>query len=594
MLLNLLSDINVIFLYNNNIMMKFRYYIFLVFFYNLFYSQNISVDTLKNYAYEDLRQKFYNYNNNNEIKKAKILSKYYIEKAKAEKKDEQIAEGYVMMHFNENFSNALKYLDSLQSITRNSNKDYYPARIYLLRGNLYSKFYNVKAALGNYILTLEHAKEKGNRRQIAFAEINIAYLNNYIGKHRDAANTLHHYLYKTDYLDKKDYDNIHVNLADTYIEINKIDSAQILIKEGLHFTYENKKIQQYHGYLLESGYYNLKLKKYHNAINDLLRCKKYFSTTDDIRNHSYTLMFLGRSYTGLKDRDKTIQIFKQLDTYILQHKYVFPELREVYPYIIDYYKEKNDKEKQLYYIERFLKVDHILDSQFRYISRELPRRYDKPKLLKEKENITIELKNKKVFFFVSIIVLSLLLLIFIFLYRKSKKIEKQYRTIAQHLIQSVNESKIKNHVESTNESVFDNTEKQAVTEQKTAKTVSEGTAHTILTELENFEIKKQFLNKGITLGSLAKKIKTNSKYLSEIINTYKEKNFTAYLNDLRIDYAINRLAEDKKFRSYKISSIAEELGYNTEQAFTMAFKKRTGTPLSIYLREVERTIDSMN
>ncbi len=89
------------------------------------------------------------------------------------------------------------------------------------------------------------------------------------------------------------------------------------------------------------------------------------------------------------------------------------------------------------------------------------------------------------------------------------------------------------------------------------------------------------------MGSLAKKIKTNSRYLSEIINTYKGKNFATYLNDLRIDYAINRLVNDRKFRSYKLPFIAEELGYNNEQAFTLAFKKRTGTPLSIYLKEIE-------
>ncbi|REC60153.1 hypothetical protein DRF65_22655 [Chryseobacterium pennae] len=572
-------------------MMKFRYFILLILFYQLFYSQNNSTDSLKKYSYNDLSQKFYSYNNSNEIRNAKIISKYYLQKAKFEKKQEQISEGYVMMHFNEDLPNALKYLDSLQIITNNSNKDYYPARIYLLRGNLYSKFYNVKAALGNYVLTLEHAREKGNIRQIAFAEISIAYLNNYIGKYQDAANTLRHYLYDTDYLDKKDYDNIRVNLADTYIEINKIDSARILIEEGLLSNSENGNTNQYYGYLLESGFYNLKIKKYNIAIENLIQCKKYFFKTNNAKNQSYTLLFLGQSYAGLKETEKAIQTFTQLDSHIQQSKHIFPELREVYPYLINYYKEKNDKEKQLYFIEKFLKVDHILDSQFRYISRELPRRYDKPKILKEKENIINELKNKKTFFYSSLVALSLILIIFIFLYYKSKKAEKQHRKIAQDLIYSVNENKIKKEATSIKETFSGNLQEQEIIEDKTTKPISEDVAQTILKELESFEAKEQFINKGITLGSLAKKAKTNSKYLSEIINTYKGKNFAVYLNDLRIDYAINRLAKDKKFRSYKISSIAEELGYNTEQAFTMAFKKRTGTPLSVYLKEIERIVD---
>ncbi|WP_394351139.1 helix-turn-helix domain-containing protein [Chryseobacterium fistulae] len=73
------------------------------------------------------------------------------------------------------------------------------------------------------------------------------------------------------------------------------------------------------------------------------------------------------------------------------------------------------------------------------------------------------------------------------------------------------------------------------------------------------------------------------------MNTYKEKNFTTYLNDLRIDYVLRRLVKDKKIRSYKLTAIAEELGYNNVQAFSTAFKKKTGTTHSIYIKEIEKT-----
>ncbi|KFF75333.1 hypothetical protein HX13_03680 [Chryseobacterium sp. P1-3] len=167
---------------------------------------------------------------------------------------------------------------------------------------------------------------------------------------------------------------------------------------------------------------------------------------------------------------------------------------------------------------------------------------------------------------------------------------KNTEKIAQDLIQSVHEHKLESETEIKKEELPDDLLPQniAITEEKTSKTISEDIVQTILKELDTFERKEQFLTKGITLSSLAKKLKTNSKYLSEVINTYKEKNFAAYLNDLRIDYAISRLATDRKFRSYKIPFIAEELGYNNEQAFTMAFKRRTGTPLSIYLKEIEK------
>lgn len=576
--------------------MKIKCCILLFLLYSLINAKsNNKIDSLKEYSYSQLEQKFYNYARNDKTKQSAVISKYYLKKAKSEKKQEQIAEGYVMQHFNENLPAALKYIDSLQVLTKNSHENYYPARIYLLRGNLYSRFGNMKSALNNYILGLKYAKEKGNERQIAFANIYIAYMNNYIGKHIESAKVLRYYLDNGKLFNEVEYGNIHLNLADNYLEINKMDSARIFIQEGLQSSLKNENRARYHKYLVLDGFYNFKLKNYKTAIHNLLTCKKYFFLTDDnIRDKNYSLLYLGKSYAGLSETQKAIQCFTQIDSLVQKNDYIFPELVEVYPYLIDYYKRENNKEKQLYYIERFLKVDPTLDSQFRYISRELPRRYDTPKLIREKEDLIYELKKKKILSYIFLGISLIAIILFIIFYFKSKKAEKRYRKIAQDLIQSVNENKIAKETTLSKEEISDSLLQQNTenVQNKISKTISESVAQTILKDLETFEAKEQFLIKGLTLGSLAKKLKTNSKYLSEVINTYKEKNFAAYLNDLRIDYAINRLTKDRKFRSYKILFIAEELGYNNEQAFTLAFKKRTGTPLSIYLKEIERLTDS--
>ncbi|WP_276967526.1 helix-turn-helix domain-containing protein [Chryseobacterium sp.] len=543
-------------------------------------------------TYKELEDEFYKALPG-DTNRTKSIAGSYLKKAKSEKNMTQIAEGYVMIHFEEDLPNALKYLDSLQRITRNSKENIYPARIYLLRGNLYLKTNNLQAALNNYILGLKYAKEKGNKRQIAMAHTSIAYLNNYIGKHAETAKVLKHYAYDADYMNQDEKNSLKLNLADAYIEINKMDSAYALIQEGLLDSKKNKDVYRYYQNLGLLGYYHLHLKNYQKAINGLLKCEKYFFTKNNgsKRNHNYTLLYLGKSYAGLQEKEKAAELFRKIDSLVLKTNYIYPELRDVYTYLIDYYKENNDKEKQLYYVDRFLKVDQVLDNQFRYISRELPRRYDTPELQQEKDDITNELTKRKSLFY---IVLSLLLishLLFINVYFKYKKSEKNYKKIAQDLIQSVNENRVgKNNDREMNKEISSEPlvpESPENPEDKTSRTISEDIARNILHELEIFESKDQFLNKGITLGSLAKKIKTNSKYLSEIINTYKGKNFATYLNDLRIDYAISRLANDKKFRSYKIPFIAEELGYNNEQAFTLAFKKRTGTPLSVYLKEIE-------
>lgn len=569
-------------------MTRFKYFIFFLFI-NLVSAQKNSINSLKEYTYTDLQQKFYDYGKVEKTNEAKNIAQYYLQRAKKEKNNDEIAEGYVLMHFNENLPNALKYLDSLAVITKNSTKNTYPARVYLLKGNVFFNSDNQVKALENYILGLKYAKEKENKRQIAIADISIANLNNYIGKHQDAIKTLRYYLHNADYLHESELQDIHLNLASSYQDINKIDSANILIKEGLLSSKNDEYL--HNKYLSLFGLSSLKQKNYKVAIDSLNKSSSFFLTKHNDMALNYALMYLGQAHAGADQKENAVKNFIKIDSIVQKTNNTFPELRDVYTYLIDYYKEKNDKEKQLYYIERFLKVDKILDSQLWVLSRELPKTYDTPNLLKEKETIIKDLEHKRVILYCSISLLLLILILLTYLYFKSKKKEKEHRRIAQELIQKVyeNQPAADYHQEDPLiEIPQEEIEVEAEVKDKNVSIISQDLTQAILKELEIFETKEHFLNKGITLGSLAKKIKTNSKYLSEIINTQKRKNFAGYLNDLRIDYAITRLAKDKKFRSYKFPVIAEELGYNNEQAFTLAFKKRTGIPLSSYLKEIEK------
>ncbi|MDR6545834.1 AraC-like DNA-binding protein [Chryseobacterium rhizosphaerae] len=557
---------------------------------NCFFAQDNKVDTLNKFSYSELKNKFYNYNDNIKADKAKIIAQYYLQKAKNEKNTLQIADGYVLVHFNKNFSNALKYLDSAATITKNLKGTIYPSQTYLMKGNLYYKYDNLKVALDNYILGLQYAKEQKDQKLTAYANMNIAYLNSYIGKNAEAAKTFRYYLYNGNNItDESQHNQMRISLIYCYIELNKLDSANFLIKEGQRslFTGKNKYIVSQYSYY--SGYSNLKQKKYKAAIVELSKAYKYFSNIND-DNANYTLFNLGKAFDGLANKEKAVEYFVVLDSNVKKTNITFPELREVYTYLIDYYKENNDKEKQIYYIDRFLKVDQKLDEQFRYLSTELPKKYDTPNLLQEKEDIIADLKNRKTFLYTSVSVLILILLLLVYFYYKAKKNEKQHRRIAQDLIHLIE----KRNLETYDIKSETDLSEQVEIQNKVIKVIPEDVTQSILKNLEIFETKELFLKKGITSASLAKSIKTNTTYLSEVINTQKGKNFATYLNDLRINYALNRLVKDRRFRSYKLSVISDELGYNNEQAFSLAFKKKTGTTLSIYLKEIEKQSVSKN
>ncbi len=110
--------------------------------------------------------------------------------------------------------------------------------------------------------------------------------------------------------------------------------------------------------------------------------------------------------------------------------------------------------------------------------------------------------------------------------------------------------------------------------------------NTILSELQQFEDDKKYLEGKITLSILAQRFNTNSRYLSQIVNTHKGKTFTDYINDLRINNLKERLEIDPRFRQYTIKAIAKEIGYTSTEAFANAFYKKEGIKLSKYIKKV--------
>lgn len=105
----------------------------------------------------------------------------------------------------------------------------------------------------------------------------------------------------------------------------------------------------------------------------------------------------------------------------------------------------------------------------------------------------------------------------------------------------------------------------------------------LLKKLEKFEQSEKYLKNEINLTWLANHLNTNPKYLSEIINRFKEKKFNSYINGLRITYIKDKLKENPAYRNYKISYLAQECGYSSPQVFVIAFKKETGIPPSSYI-----------
>ena len=106
--------------------------------------------------------------------------------------------------------------------------------------------------------------------------------------------------------------------------------------------------------------------------------------------------------------------------------------------------------------------------------------------------------------------------------------------------------------------------------------------------LDKLEKKKLFLKPDFKLAFVAKKLNTNTAYLSQYFNQHKKLSFSDYAQELRIQYALKELRDNLKFRNYTLQAIAEEIGYADARTFVRIFKKQTGLTPNYYLEELNK------
>lgn len=111
----------------------------------------------------------------------------------------------------------------------------------------------------------------------------------------------------------------------------------------------------------------------------------------------------------------------------------------------------------------------------------------------------------------------------------------------------------------------------------------------LLQRLQQFEQAQKYLDNNMSLATLAAMLETNTKYLSEVINKYKDRNFNTYINELRVKYIIDLLAADPSYLQYKISYIAALGGFTSHSAFTNVFKSITGMSPNDYMHTLRKT-----
>ncbi|CAL2107775.1 Transcriptional regulator, AraC family [Tenacibaculum sp. 190524A02b] len=552
------------------ILFKEKYLIGLLYFV-LFPLQGQTTIEFYNQSVEEIEQAFIKLE---KTKKQKV-SKELLSRAKKNNDSLKIAKGYYFSALaNSHNEKAVGYLDSVIAGTKKWKNSIFPAKAYLEKGTQLYYLYKNKEALNNLLLASEKFKATKNEFGKVQTLHYIALLKGVAKQYEESLEILEkNILFFEKGVNKAKYENQYLKslfaLGAFYNKLDKLDLAEKANKEGIKKSKLLKNeiyphfLMSYGTTFLRKGRPDLAIDSIKKGVSLIKNKKKAFCA--GLLSINKCLKLLGEEdYKYLLKVDSIYNVEPQVVFYA----------KEANQKLYDYYKQKNNLEKQLKTVEKLLKIDSLL-AEKNQLREELLKKYQIPNLLNEKEDLISKLKeekgveSKKIILLV-VVCLVLIILIISFV-RKNQRNKKRYK----ELILSLEKEKF----------VKEDVKKEI--DASVSIGISEEIVTAILEKLASFEEKKKFVKKNYTLSLLAKELKTNSSYLSKVINSSKGTNFSNYINNLRINYSVNRLKNDKKFRSYTITAIAKESGFNTAQSFTKAFQKKTGLYPSYFIKQLD-------
>lgn len=214
-------------------------------------------------------------------------------------------------------------------------------------------------------------------------------------------------------------------------------------------------------------------------------------------------------------------------------------------------------------------------------------------LTEQYEYVSSEISKRNYMILIAVFVTVVLILWFILYRVKQKKNINKFKEI----IENIQEEEQKN-AETLEEIKQQNTENQnhsesieeTIEETSSKPYMLNETEERILTMLAKFEQEERFTKKSITLSHLALYCDTNTKYLSQVINSRKNKDFNNYINELRVNYIIKKLKNEPVYRKYKIATLAEEAGFSSQNKFSTVFKAITSISPSIFIKYLDEEI----
>lgn len=511
----------------------------------------------------------------------------------------------VLYFYEKAFFEAKRIKDPLFEIIVNINK-----------ANYFFNQYDYDSALNIYNQTVELASKSNDEYTLDYVYLKKAYILYELEKY-DNALIIYLNLLKDSKLNAVNILDVKLGLTRTYIKLKKPDLAFKIINESINES-RKEKLKE-HEVLFQTllGVYFLDMSNYDAANKTLNQSLLLAEKNNNFNITAHVKIQLSKLYTLEKEHNKSISLLAPL----IENKNLLKEnLSEIYYILGENYKEVNEMAKSSEYFSKFIEsskkigqkkidtIDHL----------------NKIKISEIENREAIQTNHKKILVFITLFLV--IFVVFILIKRKrdakdeqekfdillkkiksfEEKIELKHQNIPLESEVLIPENSTNDTISSSSNDVYEDNEFETdpddindnsikieeeiegEIDSNVSFNIKDETISDILEKLIKLEERKEFLKQDFTLHKVAKKLKTNTAYLSKIVNTELNKSFSTYVNELRINYIILELKNNSKLRAYSIKAIGEEIGYKSPESFTKYFKIATGISPSVYIKKINK------
>lgn len=364
-------------------------------------------------------------------------------------------------------------------------------------------------------------------------------------------------------------------LSDSIDNRTYLDSTKIFIEKAKEFIETNNVLlnsKQKRRILTLKADASFFSKKYSEAISNYKKALE-IAQASDLKKRAYQIKFrIAECYFFLENYEKAKKMFNELEKKDLNRFKLLKNGIIINSYYAQIYQKSGKVELALKYSDSFnsalenyykeksnLKVDIYTKNELRAKKNQINELRDGLSNQKEKTNqLTLYLLAS-----ITIIIFGFISVL-IFLKKQKQKYKAKFDNLTVYI-----------------ENLKSNKEKPL------AKKIKEHKAKTILSKLKAIESQNLFTDKEYSLNKIAKKIGSNSAYVSQVVNEYWDKSFVQYTNELRINYILLKFNKDKIYQKFTLLAIAESAGYKSLSSFNKHFKSITGLTPKQYSKHLK-------